>query len=150
MQLTEAATLDRKSGEADLSRRAVEGSAVPRTPRGNVFRPDRSVVERSAVSFFVLTHTLSLLRPYGRTQSRAQQSVKSFLLSLPSSGCGRLKGCPLLEVYSSGKERRTSGARVFSYDQFSREDSADRAWMSRKIHPTAAQPQETPGSTQHG
>jgi hypothetical protein len=28
MQLTEAATLDRKSGEADLSRRAVEGSAV--------------------------------------------------------------------------------------------------------------------------
>jgi hypothetical protein len=26
-QLTEAATLDRKSGEADLSRRAVEGSA---------------------------------------------------------------------------------------------------------------------------
>src|SRR5580700_5629481 len=85
MQLTEAATLDRKSGEADLSRRAVEGSAVPRTPRGNVFRPDRSVVERSAVSFFVLTHTLSLLRPYGPTQSRAQQSVKSFLLSLPSS-----------------------------------------------------------------
>ena len=35
MQLTEAATLDRKSGEADLSRRAVEGSAVPRTFRGN-------------------------------------------------------------------------------------------------------------------
>jgi hypothetical protein len=31
MQLTEAATLDRKSGEADLSRRAVEGPAVPRT-----------------------------------------------------------------------------------------------------------------------
>jgi hypothetical protein len=30
MQLTEAATLDRKSGGADLSRRAVEGSAVPR------------------------------------------------------------------------------------------------------------------------
>jgi hypothetical protein len=29
MQLTEAATLDRKSGGADLSRRAVEGSAVP-------------------------------------------------------------------------------------------------------------------------
>src|SRR5580700_7397691 len=85
MQSTEAATLDRKSGEADLSRRAVEGSAVPRTFRGNVFRPDRSVVERSAVSFFVLTHTLSLLRPYGPTQSRAQQSVKSFLLSLPSS-----------------------------------------------------------------
>jgi hypothetical protein len=28
MRLTEAATLDRKSGEADLSRRAVEGSAV--------------------------------------------------------------------------------------------------------------------------
>jgi hypothetical protein len=28
MQLFEAATLDRKSGEADLSRRAVEGSAV--------------------------------------------------------------------------------------------------------------------------
>jgi hypothetical protein len=31
MQLTEAATLDRKSGEA-------EGSAVPRTFRGNVFQ----------------------------------------------------------------------------------------------------------------
>jgi hypothetical protein len=31
MQLTEAATLDRKSGGA-------EGSAVPRTLRGNVFR----------------------------------------------------------------------------------------------------------------
>jgi hypothetical protein len=31
MQLTEAATLDRKSGEA-------EGSAVPRTYPGNVFR----------------------------------------------------------------------------------------------------------------
>jgi hypothetical protein len=28
IQLFEAATLDRKSGEADLSRRAVEGSAV--------------------------------------------------------------------------------------------------------------------------
>ncbi len=38
MQLTEAATLDRKSGEADLSRPAVEGSAVPRTLPGNVFR----------------------------------------------------------------------------------------------------------------
>jgi hypothetical protein len=37
MQLTEAATLDRKSGGADLSRRAVEGSAVPRTIPGNVF-----------------------------------------------------------------------------------------------------------------
>jgi hypothetical protein len=37
MQLTEAATLDRKSGEA-------EGSAVPRTSRGNVFR--QSVAER--------------------------------------------------------------------------------------------------------
>ena len=35
MQPTEAATLDRKSGEADLSRRAVEGSAVPRTTTGN-------------------------------------------------------------------------------------------------------------------
>jgi hypothetical protein len=35
MLLTEAATLDRKSGEADLSRRAVEGSAVPRTSPGN-------------------------------------------------------------------------------------------------------------------
>ena len=30
MQLTEAATPDRKSGAADLSRRAVEGSAVQR------------------------------------------------------------------------------------------------------------------------
>jgi hypothetical protein len=34
-QLTVAATLDRKSGGADLSRRAVEGSAVPRTSPGN-------------------------------------------------------------------------------------------------------------------
>jgi hypothetical protein len=31
MQLAEATSLDRKSGGADLSRRAVEGSAVPRT-----------------------------------------------------------------------------------------------------------------------
>jgi hypothetical protein len=38
MHLTEATTLDRKSGEADLSRRAVEGSAVPRIFPGNVFR----------------------------------------------------------------------------------------------------------------
>ena len=37
MHLAEAVTLDRKSGEADLSRRAVEGSAVPRIFRGNVF-----------------------------------------------------------------------------------------------------------------
>jgi hypothetical protein len=37
MQLTEATTLDRKSGVADLTRRAVEGSAVPRTFPGNVF-----------------------------------------------------------------------------------------------------------------
>ena len=37
IQLIEAATLDRKSGEADLSRRAVEGSAVLRTFPGNVF-----------------------------------------------------------------------------------------------------------------
>jgi hypothetical protein len=53
MQLIEPATLDRKSGEA-------EGSAVPRTLRGNAdscpqtelsSRPERSVVERSAVSF---------------------------------------------------------------------------------------------------
>ena len=52
MQLTEAATLDRKSGGA-------EGSAVPRTPPGNgesrpqtelSSRPERSVVERSGVS----------------------------------------------------------------------------------------------------
>jgi hypothetical protein len=40
MQLIEAATLDRKSGGA-------EGSAVPRTFPGNVFRPERS--ERSWV-----------------------------------------------------------------------------------------------------
>jgi hypothetical protein len=39
MHSTEAATLDRKSGEADLSRRAVEGSAVPRTFRGSVDSP---------------------------------------------------------------------------------------------------------------
>jgi hypothetical protein len=38
MQLAEAATLDRKSGEADLSRRAVEGSAVPRTFLGKRYR----------------------------------------------------------------------------------------------------------------
>jgi hypothetical protein len=53
MQLTEAATLDRKSGEA-------EGSAVPRTTTGKAeydaqtelsSRPERSGVERSAVSF---------------------------------------------------------------------------------------------------
>jgi hypothetical protein len=53
MQLTEAATLHRKSGEA-------EGSAVPRTFPGNAeshpatelsSRPERSEVERSAVSF---------------------------------------------------------------------------------------------------
>src|SRR5450631_3063677 len=34
MRLAEATSLDRKSGGADLSRRAVEGSAVPRTFRG--------------------------------------------------------------------------------------------------------------------
>ena len=34
-QLAEATSLDRKSGGADLSRRAVEGSAVPRTSPGN-------------------------------------------------------------------------------------------------------------------
>jgi hypothetical protein len=44
MQSIEAATLDRKSGEA-------EGSAVPPTFPGNVFRPKRIVVERSAVYF---------------------------------------------------------------------------------------------------
>jgi hypothetical protein len=38
MQLIEAAALDRKSGEADLSRRAVEGSAVPPAFGGNVFQ----------------------------------------------------------------------------------------------------------------
>jgi hypothetical protein len=36
-QLTEAATLDRKSGGA-------EGSAVPRTLRGHVFRPERTPI----------------------------------------------------------------------------------------------------------
>jgi hypothetical protein len=35
IQLTEAATLDRKSGEA-------EGSAVPRTRRGDVFSTEES------------------------------------------------------------------------------------------------------------
>src|SRR5450631_81252 len=35
IQLAEATSLDRKSGGADLSRRAVEGSAVPRTSPGN-------------------------------------------------------------------------------------------------------------------
>ena len=48
MQLTEAATLDRKSGEA-------EGSAVPRPYPGNVFD---NVVERSTVSGSVLIHAL--------------------------------------------------------------------------------------------
>jgi hypothetical protein len=42
MQLTEAETPDRKSGEA-------EGSAVLRTFLGNVFPTNHSVVERSAV-----------------------------------------------------------------------------------------------------
>jgi hypothetical protein len=47
---------------ADLSRRAVEGSAVPRTHTGNMdVRPNRIVIstgaERSAV-FFSLTHGL--------------------------------------------------------------------------------------------
>jgi hypothetical protein len=37
--------------EADLSRRAVEGSAVLRTLPGYVLRQKRSVVERSVVSF---------------------------------------------------------------------------------------------------
>jgi hypothetical protein len=60
MQSTEAATLDRKSGEADLSRRAVEGSAVPRTLPGSVFRqsevesrPRRAV--GSAVSLVLIS-----------------------------------------------------------------------------------------------
>jgi hypothetical protein len=35
-----------------------EGSAVPRTFRGDVFRPERSVVERSAISFFRFAQTL--------------------------------------------------------------------------------------------
>src|SRR5580693_2659694 len=43
MQLTEAATLDRKSGEA-------EGSAVPRTFPGNVFDRSASAVEGPTVS----------------------------------------------------------------------------------------------------
>ncbi len=43
MQLIEAATLDRKSGEADLSRRAVEGSAVLRTSPGNAEYPTQPV-----------------------------------------------------------------------------------------------------------
>src|SRR5580692_11310338 len=43
MQLTEAATLDRKSGEA-------EGSAVPRTFPGNVFDGSASAVEGPTVS----------------------------------------------------------------------------------------------------
>jgi hypothetical protein len=43
MQLTEAATLDRKSGEADLSRRAVEGSAVrPSAPSAHHPSSDRA------------------------------------------------------------------------------------------------------------
>ena len=66
MQLTEAATLNRKSGEADLSRRAVEGSAVPRTSPGNAeydaqielsSRPKRSEVEGSAVRPSVLPNS---------------------------------------------------------------------------------------------
>jgi hypothetical protein len=59
--MTEAATLDRKFGGADLSRRAVERSAVPRTFPGKTescpatelsSRPERSAVERSAVSIW--------------------------------------------------------------------------------------------------
>ena len=58
MQLTEATTLDRKSGEADLSRRTVEGSAFRAgnpeyyTQTKLSSRPERSVVERSAVFFY--------------------------------------------------------------------------------------------------
>jgi hypothetical protein len=46
MRLFEAAILDRKSGEADLSRLAVEGSAVPRTSPGNVFLDAMTLVIR--------------------------------------------------------------------------------------------------------
>jgi hypothetical protein len=62
MQLTEAATLDRKSGEA-------EGSAVPRTSRGNVFR--QSAVRWRAcpgvpwdLRFLFVSHTPSLGQRY--------------------------------------------------------------------------------------
>jgi hypothetical protein len=69
MQLTEAATLDRKSGEADLSRRAVEGSAVPRTFRGNVFR-------QSAAEWRDLRFSLNPRTPFGRSFfSRAFQPL---------------------------------------------------------------------------
>ena len=48
MQSTEATTLDRKSGEADLSRRAVEGSAVRLSGAPNLAfynQPTGSVVD---------------------------------------------------------------------------------------------------------
>jgi hypothetical protein len=47
MHSTEATTLDRKSGEADLSRRAVGGSAVPQTFLEMFFDP--SVAQRRYV-----------------------------------------------------------------------------------------------------
>jgi hypothetical protein len=49
MQLIGAATLDRKSGEA-------EESAVPRTFRGNVFRPERSAVQWRDLRFLFSSH----------------------------------------------------------------------------------------------
>ena len=60
-QLTEAATLDRKSGGADLSRRAVEGSALPRTLLGNVFQEREDLCHRAS------------LYPASRTRPPVQQ-----------------------------------------------------------------------------
>jgi len=57
MQLAEATSLDRKSGGADLSRRAVEGSAVLRTLPGNVeSRPAQICHLDRSVPGFPATH----------------------------------------------------------------------------------------------
>jgi hypothetical protein len=53
-QLTEAATLDRKSGD-------VEGSAVPRTFRGNVFR--QSVARFSVFRKRIVTRSFAKVAP---------------------------------------------------------------------------------------
>ncbi len=55
MQLTEAQTLDRKSGEADLSRHAVEGSAVLTDPSWKCFLTGRTQLSRLAI-FATATH----------------------------------------------------------------------------------------------
>jgi hypothetical protein len=76
MQLTEAATLDRKSGGA-------ERSAVPRTFRGNVFLESVTVVERSAVFLEVVTRPHSLCSEAIHAPSYTELSDKSSAGALP-------------------------------------------------------------------